>query len=67
MPSGIAVGYLFPIVDGKPKKRLLYRTNFQWLVLECHSDMHKYQVIGIFLRKKDAKLFKRFLKKRDRK
>jgi hypothetical protein len=70
MPGGIvAVGTLFPVVSGlgKPKKRLVQQLGNQWLTLEKVINGRQYQVLGVFLREEDALLFKRALKKRERK
>jgi hypothetical protein len=66
MPNGIvAVGTMFPIVDGKRKKRVVQQLGSQWLTLEL-AGPRQYQVLGVFLREEDAHLFKRALKKRSR-
>lgn len=69
MPGGIvAVGTLFPVVGtGKAKKRMVQLLGIQWMTLEKQPNGRQYQVLGVFLREEDAHLFKRALKKRERK
>lgn len=57
---------IFPVLESKPKKRMLYKFNCNWLVLVLVNSS-QYQAVAVFCEQKDAEDFKRLLKKRSRK